>query len=1158
MPATVAIVGDATLAVDLAIRRSLKTSNGEIAIVLDMSGRGASMLSDDNKRDLDRREVTWFDAANRQRPSALFQIGYSPHFARILARTLEAVTTLSRLEVTKETIDWAVAMAGSIVGSGTVGLGSLLRCLANPEIWRRFIDTSVNAAAVQQDRLLQSLQWALRYPAVYGVSEGKTVSSLIDRAQESGVVWIEAVAEHFEVVEHALVLHLIDAAVENAVKVCIDHKAINDRSQVRVVRLLPPPFEGLEPPDWVRETAARVRHVSVHHLNPDRVLKSPVLGWVSSADELCVLKPARRLSPVHRAWLTDAEIECIDAMPAGAMWIRSKADRKSIVVEANIGTVSVSVAQRLRFQAAQGCEQVQVRQMSSALSTIGPCTREADLYRRLADSEFLRTAWFRVQSGPKESAGVDHVTIAGFKDIAERELAKLSYELRTGRYQSRPLLRVHIPKSDGGKRPLGICCVRDRIVQTAILLVLEPIFEPTFSHFSFAFRPRRSAHHALTVARSFIAAGHEWAVIADIKKCFDNIDHDVLLRLLSQRIADPNLLDLIRQLLTVDVLDFHDMFPSDLGVPQGESLSPFLSNVYLDPLDRRFEALLLPFVRYADDILLFARDADGARRALEELASFLREPLHLELKPAKTNYQPVSQGVDFLGFRIFGKQLIVQPARIERAAGLLRPALERLGNRALSFLERSAALGRINSTVRGFRNYFGLPDEPEIEAQLRRLDGTVEEMALELLPVEIREDPAWICRERFCMPQPELTTEATLTPIASALLDVYPEDTTVPRGTPAETGVTGVQAKGRSTVIVGSGSDALAEEQEPQNDGVLKDRGRLYLLANGSYLSLKNDRLVVKRRKSVVYETQLHDIGLIFLQGLGMTVAVQLQIKLAEMDIPLVLAPLVGPPVAVLNPILSTRSFLRGQQVLRRDDPDVVQAALRMLAAKCGNQAAVLRYFGKYRKKTDPTRSEELAHASRAIRDLGQRITLLDPSTPGLRSVAMGYEGQAAALYWAQLIQLVPESLGFSGRCHSSPKDVVNQCINYVYGILYGEVWRAVVKAGLDPYFGLVHGSHRDQGSLVFDLIEEFRAPFADRLVLGMLGRGFVPKSNSQGLLRTSTRRRLAAAFNKSWRAGVRWRSASLTPAALLERQAVHLANLIKGESTYQPYRMRW
>ena len=170
----------------------------------------------------------------------------------------------------------------------------------------------------------------------------------------------------------------------------------------------------------------------------------------------------------------------------------------------------------------------------------------------------------------------------------------------------------------------------------------------------------------------------------------------------------------------------------------------------------------------------------------------------------------------------------------------------------------------------------------------------------------------------------------------------------------------------------------------------------------------------------------------------------------------------------------------------------------------------------------------------------------------------MGYEGRAAALYWSALAQLVPEELAFPGRRTRHATDAFNQAVNYVYGVLYGEVWKAIVHAGLDPYSGIMHGSERDQGSLIFDLIEEFRAPFGDRLVLGMLGRDFQLQLGRHGNLRTAVRRLLVGAFHRMWNRAIRWHGKILAPSRILEQQAKGLASAFLAEDAYRPFQFRW
>ena len=234
-----------------------------------------------------------------------------------------------------------------------------------------------------------------------------------------------------------------------------------------------------------------------------------------------------------------------------------------------------------------------------------------------------------------------------------------------------------------------------------------------------------------------------------------------------------------------------------------------------------------------------------------------------------------------------------------------------------------------------------------------------------------------------------------------------------------------------------------------------------------------------------------------------------------------------------------------------------METGIRMIAAKMSNQAAVLKYFSKYRKKTNPESAAAMTQAAEKILELSRSAVVWTPPMRASGAVC-GLLGHAAAIYWRQVAGLVPEEFGFGGRITFSAQDPVNQCFNYIYGLLYGEVWRAVVRAGLDPYFGLVHGSSRDDGSLVFDLIEEYRAPFGDRVVLGMFGRGFRPEIGRHGFLTTRSRRILVRAFTTRWTKAMRCRPGKVTPEKLLSTQASLLGAVFERKAHYHPYRMRW
>jgi RNA-directed DNA polymerase len=209
-----------------------------------------------------------------------------------------------------------------------------------------------------------------------------------------------------------------------------------------------------------------------------------------------------------------------------------------------------------------------------------------DLLEHILASDNLRRAWDRVRAN-KGAAGVDGLSVDEFLDWAKAgHWKRVKSELETGRYQPLPVRRVEIDKPDGSKRPLGIPCVVDRIIQQAIAQVLTPLFDPDFSESSFGFRQRRSAKQAVLQVHSIIKAGRRFAVDVDLSKFFDRVDHNLLMTLLGRRVRDKRVLRLIKRYLRAGVIDNQHFQESRCGVPQGGPLSPLLSNIMLDPLDK--------------------------------------------------------------------------------------------------------------------------------------------------------------------------------------------------------------------------------------------------------------------------------------------------------------------------------------------------------------------------------------------------------------------------------------------------------------------------------------------------------------------------------------------------------------------------------------------
>jgi group II intron reverse transcriptase/maturase len=371
-----------------------------------------------------------------------------------------------------------------------------------------------------------------------------------------------------------------------------------------------------------------------------------------------------------------------------------------------------------------GCDPERIRELQRKLYAAAkqnPKRKFHALYDRIHRVDILWEAWRRVRAN-RGSAGIDGETLQDIERHGEeRFVLDVHQALREKRYHPRPVRRVYIPKPDGKRRPLGIPTVRDRVVQMAALIVLEPIFEADFEECSFGFRPRRSATEALERMRELGAAGYDWAVDADIQAFFDTIDHDKLMAAVQKRICDRRVLKLIRKWLKAGVMVKETggtgMQKTEVGTPQGGVISPLLANIFLHGLDRRWNQesrAVGVLTRYADDFVIMTRNGSCAREGLRRVQAILQS-LGLRLHPEKTRVVNLREaGIDFLGCHL--RKLCSRRNRrrwwlyrwpngkaMKRICGRIR---EKTDRRRVGGKRLDEVIAELNPVLRGWGAYF--------------------------------------------------------------------------------------------------------------------------------------------------------------------------------------------------------------------------------------------------------------------------------------------------------------------------------------------------------------------------------------------------------------------------------------------------------------------
>ena len=694
----------------------------------------------------------------------------------------------------------------------------------------------------------------------------------------------------------------------------------------------------------------------------------------------------------------------------------------------------------------------------------------------------------------------------GADDICSGEFyAELKSEIFSLSYSPQPLKRAFIPKEAKNElRKLAVPSLKDKFAQNILTRELSGYFDKSFSNRSYAYRSGKSYANAIYRARDLFKI-YDFAVKTDIKDFFENIDHEKLLEILRANIRDSRIIRLIELWIKNGIFERFDYRTHAKGVHQGDVLSPLLSNIYLNQMDKFLEQSGTEFVRYADDFVMFFVSYEAAERGLTRLKDFLKT-ISLSLNEAKTSIHGKDSEFVFLGVSFKGENLSIGEEKFKRI---------------LAKLASSAKKQAISQSVENLNAYV----------------HHLKAISLKLF------SPSQ--KDRFCLHFGEVVTSlirrflktADKRTLAEALINL---------NFPYELGKTAKKAKILSCYknakrpAVKSVQNAL-EAKKREYLKTFSQSSIIHITTPFYFLALSQGKLVLKSKGAIKHKFPINQISQIIINAqISLSSAVikecakkKISINFIDEKTNLSYATLISANSAISKTAASQISLLTTKKSLR--------IAQQFIIGKLKNQINYLKYLGKYHKNLDAE-----------IKAMQEILKLRVPDAASV-SELMGFEGSAANSYWRAIAKAIDYEFGFSARVTQGATDVVNSALNYGYAILYSKILKSIAAAGLSPHVSYLHALDEQKPTLAFDLIEEFRAFIVDRAVISMVNKN-EPFEIKDGLLSVATRQNITKNVNEKLFACTQYRGEQLKAQDIIDRQAYALKRAVTQNEKYKPF----
>lgn len=717
-----------------------------------------------------------------------------------------------------------------------------------------------------------------------------------------------------------------------------------------------------------------------------------------------------------------------------------------------------------------------------------------------------------------KGSGLDKESLSFFKKNAKREIEALYKELMVGTYAPQPIEKIAIAKDKTEKRPIALSSVRDKVVQRALVNAIEPYFDKIMSNKSYGYRPNKSVLKAINRCRDFINRGMFWVYKTDIDNFFETINHDTLLNLLGQHIQDKQIIRLISLYLNNGGFKYQEYIEHDKGVHQGDILSPLLSNIYLNEMDSYLERKEIDFVRYADDFVLFFKHKDPIESTVKELKLFLKTLSLTTGEDKSYSANLFKNGFTFLGTFFKDKDIKIDNDRLQKKVSALFE-IAREAKNGTKFVKK------INQFLEGLSFYYLKiiePDSTQHQVLYNALiDASAQFVFLQRKSGKIKTKKAF--KEPF-----------------KALYFLKEVSATEHKET-----VERIISKGFEKYL--STKSYVKDERKLKSNKQKYAKSFaassvLYVSQFGAYLGMNKNTITIKVKSKVVAKMPKKQCEQIIIAGKGISLSSNMVYLCAKEDIAIDFVDGRDMPFASILSAKNAYPKMALMQLELLQDGRGFYLAKAFIKGKSKNQLNYLKYLNRYHN------------------DVQDKIDLIEHKIKSNLKKAknnaelMGYEGDISTIYWQSLVKIVENKSNFEGRVTRGAKDLVNASLNYGYAILYARIQNALLKAGLALHISFLHALQDGKPTLVYDMVEEFRAFVVDRAIVSMINKNEPLKLDAKGSLTKKSCHLIVQNVKERLGVYTKHKKASKKVETILQEQAYLLARHVKGEEKYKPF----